>query len=425
MLALMGFLRLGPLGLFAGLLSAVAAPATAHAQAKIVPADGIKTGEETDVEGWAPFLALTSTINLVSNSNVVGQVDGFSTLFGLGITSGADFVKGRHLMRSTLSINESVARTPVIDEWVKTNDVVKAEGLYNYFLTQNLGLFGRLKVETAAFAATDVRGVATDWVEKNPADPTMPIPRNQNSVRQRLASPFHPFTITESAGGFADPIRKPWLNLSFRAGLGGRHTLADEVLLIDDDKATPEVELQRLRDVHQLGAEAFAGVAGKRKDERASYKAGLSILFPFVNNDPDNRSAGALTRVGFEGALNFNVYSWMSIVYTLNVTRDPQLFAKGDELIQVQNTLLLTFQFTVVKKPEKAKAPSKEQLELEEAKKKAEEAEKRALEAEEKLKAQQPPPPPPPATDTPPTPPPGPAPTGPDAPAPAPTTTPP
>lgn len=371
---------------YAVVCASLAASGTAFAQAQIVPGqDAVKAGEKTDVEGWAPFLSLTSTISLISNSSVVGQVDGVSTLFGLGVTGGADYVKDKHLLRNSLSISEGFARTPVIDEFLKTTDSVKLESLYNYFLTQNLGLFGRLKLETSIFPSDDVRGLQTTWVEKNQTDATMPIPLNQLKYRQRLADAFSPFSISESGGGFADPIRKEWLNVSFRAGAGGRHTFAESVLLIDDDKATPEVELQRLRDVHQLGFEAFAGVSGKTKDSRANYKAGLSLLLPFVNNDPDDRGVGKLTRIAFEGQVTFNVYTWMGLVYSLNITKDAQLFARGDEKVQVQNTLLLTFNFTVVKKLEPKKEPTPEQLELEAAKKKVEEAEKRANEAEKKL----------------------------------------
>lgn len=406
--------------------ASLAVSGQAFAQAKIVPVDGIKTAEATDVEGWAPFLSLNSTISLTSNANVVGQVDGFSTLFGLGVTGGADYVKNRHLWRNSLSIAEGFARTPVIDEFLKTNDVVRLESIYNYFVTGNLGLFARLKLETSMFPSDDVRAEPTSWVEKNQVDPTMPIPLNQMRSRQRLSDGFNPFTIQESAGGFADPIRKDWLNLSFRAGIGGRHTFAESVLLMDDDASTPEIELQRLRDVHQLGFEAFGGAAGKTKDGRASYRAGLSLLLPFVNNDPDDRSAAQLARIGFEGQLTFNVYSWMGLVYSLNVTRDPQLFAAGDAKIQVQNTLLLTFNFTLVKKPEKPKGPTPEQLELEAAKKRAEEAERRALEAEQRLQQQATPPAEPAPTEpTPPEPAPSPelmpapgAPPRPDAPSP-------
>ena len=388
--------------------SALAIGGRAHAQAQLVPTADLKSAEKTDVRGWVPFLGLTSTLTLTSNANVVGQVDGFSTMFGLGITGGADYTHDQHVLRSTLSISESFARTPVIDEFVKTNDVVKLEGIYSHFETKTYGEFGRLTLQTSAFPATDVRGVPTSWVEKPGVMGDPVIPLNSGSFRQRLASALHPFTISEAAGGFAEPIRKECLTLSLRLGAGGRSTFANGVLLIDDDKATPEVELLRLSNVHQLGVEAFAGAAGKMKGGKVDYHAGLSVLMPFVNNDAFDRSATSLTRVGFEGAVTFNMYSWMSLVYNLTITRDPQLFPKDNELTQVQNNLLLTFQFTLVKKAEKPKEPTKEELALKAAQDRADTAEKRALDAEQKLEnlAVPPPAPPtPPADPTPPTPP--------------------
>ncbi|MFT3695866.1 MAG: hypothetical protein QM831_22210 [Kofleriaceae bacterium] len=219
-------------------------------------------------------------------------------------------------------------------------------------------------------------------------------------MRQHLADSFSPFTINESAGGFADPVRKSWLNLSFRLGVGGRHTFADGVLLNADDKSTPEIELVRLSDVHQLGIEGFIGATGTTSDKKASYLTGLSVLYPFVNNDSADRSAAALTRIAFETAITFNVYSWMGLVYNLSVIRDPQLFPKGEDRVAVQNSLLLTFNLTVVKKAEKPKEPTKEELELKAANERADAAEKRAKEAEEKLNNQSPSPSPSPSPST-------------------------
>lgn len=358
---------------------------TAHAQAQLVPKDEtLKGAGEDDVEGWNPSLAGTATVNLVSNSNVVGQVDGFSTLFGIGIVGGADYVKAKHLFRGTLSIAESFARTPVVDELVKTNDVVQIDGLYNYFLKKKLGLYGRLTVKTSAFPAVDIRGVETSWVEKG----DVPVPLTTAGFRQRLADPLAPFTLAESAGLFAEPVNKPAFALSLRVGLGGRHTFADDVLLIDDDKATADVvELVRLATVHQLGLEAFAGATGKLKKGKLTYRAGLSVLVPAVNNDKFERGAGALTRIGLESAVTVNVFEWMSLVYSLNVTRDPQLFPEGNELTQVQNSLLLTFKYTLVEKAKKKKKePTAAEKELAEAKARAEAAEKARLEAETKVK---------------------------------------
>src|ERR1041384_8154754 len=152
-------------------------PGTALAQAQIVPSNGIKGAEQTDVEGWTPFLGVTATLSLADNASVVGQVDGFSTLFGLGLTGGADYARDQHLLRTSLTINEGFARTPVIDEFVKTNDTVKLEGLYSYFLTPDFGLYGRLAIATDAFSATDIRATPTSWVETVPGGmPTAPTP---------------------------------------------------------------------------------------------------------------------------------------------------------------------------------------------------------------------------------------------------------
>ena len=363
------------------ILSAVSVSSIASAQTAVIPKDDtLKGAGDEDVEGWSPVLGLAGTLNLVSNSSVVGQVDGTSLLVGLGVSGGADYVKGKDVIRTTLSIAESVARTPVIDEFVKTNDVVAIEGIYNRFLNKKLGLFGRLNIQTSLFPATDIRGEATTWVRKN--DMTTLA---TDAFRLRLADPLHPFTIGQSAGVFFDPKRSDKFSLSLRFGAGGRETFASGVLLIDDDKATDEIELLALNNVYQLGAEAFAGATGKLRDGRLTYRAGLAVLIPFVNNDKDDRSAFALTRVALEGNLTFNVFEWMSLVYSITVTKDPQLFPEGSELTQIQNNLLLTFTYSLVEKKKKAKEPTAAEKELADTKARAEAAETRVKELETSL----------------------------------------
>jgi len=357
---------------------------TAHAQAQLVPGDAPTGAEDKDIQGWNPFLGLTSTISLVDNSSVIGQVDGFSTLFGLGLLGGADFVHDQQLVRTSIALNEGFARTPVVERFVKTNDSVKLDGLYNYFLSKYVGAYGRLNFETSILATTDVRGTPTSWVDATGSAPT---PLTTAGFSQRLAGLFTPFTINEAVGGFADPVREDAFSLALRLGMAGRHTFADGVLVNKDAAMTPEIELLQLSDVHQLGVEMFAGVAGKLDKAKANYKAGLAVLLPFVNNDKFDRSTSSLTRVAFEGNLTYAMSSWLSVVYSLAIIRDPQLFPAGKELVQVQNTILLTFQMNLVKKKqkEKPKEKTKEELELEDARRRADDAEKRANEAERKL----------------------------------------
>lgn len=379
------------------LLAAVLETGLAHAQAKLVETSAPKPAEDKDIQGWNPFLGLTSTISLVDNSSVLGQVDGFSTLFGLGVLAGADYVDGRHLVRTSLTINEGFARTPVVDQFVKTTDSVKLDGQYSYFFTRDFGVYGRSSLATSVLSTTDVRSTPTSWVDTTGMTR---VPLFTDAFSQPLASAFEPFTISEAVGGFADPIRGDEFKLSFRLGAMGRHTLANGVLVNHDDTATPEIELLRLSSVHQLGGEAFAGATGKLVNANANYKVGLAVLLPAINNDKFDRSALALTRVAFEGNVTYAMSSWLSVVYSLAITRDPQLFPADNELIQVQNTLLLTFQMNLVTRREGPRAKTKAELELEDARRRADEAEQRAREAEQQLRRLQAPPPPAPAPDT-------------------------
>jgi len=360
-------------------------PSLVHAQAKLVPSDANKAGDDKDVQGWNTFLGLTATLSLTSNSDVIGQTDGTSTLFGLGLLGGADYVQDKHVFHSSLAINEGFTKTPIVDRFVKTVDTVKLEGLYNYFLVKQAGLYGRLSLQTTFLRSEDVRGTPTTWVDVT--DSAMPVTLATDALEQRLARAFMPLTLTESAGGFYDPIKKEAIEVALRLGMGARETWADGVLVGHDEKATPEVELVHLSDVFQFGIEAFAGATGKLDKGKANYKAGLAVLLPLVNNDKYNRGALALTRVALEANVTYTPTSWLSFVYTAAITRDPQLFPEGKEVVQIQNMLLVTLQLAIVKKKEKPKEKTKEELELEEAKRRAEEAEQRAKAAEDRANA--------------------------------------
>ena len=367
------------------LLSGLCFGSVAHAQAQLVPTDAPKPADEkTVVKGWNPFLAFTGTFNLVSNSNVIGQTDGTSTVIGAGLLGGADYIDGKHFLQLSLSATEAFARTPVIHRFIKSTDSAKLEGVYNYFLSETAGLYGRLSLGTSFFESDDIRGTPTSWVD---ATGMTPVLLTQNGTEQHLADAFKPLTISESAGGFYDPIKKDALALSLRLGVGGRSTFADGVFVNHDDPATmTEVELLELSTVHQLGIEGFAGAIGKLEKGKFNYKAGLAVLLPFVNNDAADRSATALTRVAFEATLTYTMAAWLSVVYSSQIIRDPQLFPAGKDEVQVQNTLLATFQFNLVKKKEAPKPKTKEEQELEDEIKRADEAEKKLKEAEQKLK---------------------------------------
>lgn len=323
-------------------------------------------------------LSTAASVSLTSNKDVVGEIDGFSTLFSLGVTGGLTYINGAHLWQNTLTVNEAWARTPTLDQFVKNNDDLDYESLYNYFILKWFGPFARFNLQTSVFDTTVVTAEAKDYV----------ITRNDGTTdtltgvtEVPLSSSLEPTTFNESIGLFAEPVRSDPLIWKIRIGAGARETLADGVLAVKDDDSTDAIELTELSDVYQGGLEAFTGVEGKLSDGRFTYRAGASALLPFLNNDSQDRTAIDLLRWGLHAGLEASVVEWLSVNYSLNVLKDPQLL----DVAQVQNNVLLTFKYTLIK-PDKAPepTPAKKAANL---RKKAVEAEKKAAEFRDKAAA--------------------------------------
>ena len=356
-----------------------AAPGLAVAQtATYVPEDEIAgAGEESKVDGT---LGVSSTFSLASNQNVVGQVDGFSMLFGVGLLGGVDYLKGSYEMRNTLKLNTAWARTPVIEQFIKTNDVLDVENLHNYFLLKWFGVFGRLSLRTNIFPTEVVLAEPMDFatVDAN-GDPDVIV---SDTRRFRLNDQFSPLTLHESLGVFAEPVKTRPISLSVRLGGGARQTFVDSVYVVDDDDATADItEVQLLDTVIQGGAEAFLGARGSFQEKRVGYQVGASVMLPFLNNDPQDRAATELTRIAAEADVTFGVFSWLNFVYSFKFINDPQLVEEP----QIQNNLMLTFQYTLIERDTTAEETSPS--EVEKAKAAAAAAEAKAAAAEAKAEA--------------------------------------
>ena len=373
--------------LLAGLF-VTAAPAWAMAQTTTyVPEGDIKVNEaelalqEGRMDG---MLALSASFSMASNSNVVGQSDGISLLVGLGLIGGLDYLRGKYEMRNTLSLNEAFSRTPVIDEFIKTNDAIEIENLHNYFLLSWFGVFGRLDAKTNLFKSEDIRTDPVSYVLVGDDGERSEI---VTSERLLLNEAFAPFTLSESVGVFAQPVRNDAFTLMTRVGFGARQTFADGVRVVQDDDDTETIEVTELDNVIQAGAEGFVGVRGGTKDGRATYNVGTSIMIPFLNNDDQDRSATELTRLAAEAQVTFGVFEWLNLVYNFKAIKDPQLL---DET-QLQNNLVLTFQYTLLErstaKPTDVSEVVKAQAAAAAAENKAKLAEERAAEAEARAEA--------------------------------------
>jgi hypothetical protein len=374
------------------LLSASSARADDPATGSGTPTEIVSTTKpaqvdaKTAIEGWNPFVMLTASMNLVENSSVIGQVDGTAMTVAAGVNGGAEYVHDRHNVTLTGLINEGYARTPVIDRFVKITDVAKADGIYNYFVTPNFGGYARLSLATSLFHSNYVAATPSTFVD---VTGKTPVTLATDTQAFHLANAFKPFTATESAGGFFDLVHRREYAVSFRLGIGGRTTFASGSYAIHPNAMDmTAIELLELANVAQLGIEGFAGVNGKLADKDAfTYTAGIAVLLPFVNNDSYDRSATKLTRVATTANLTYAFSKWLSAVYNLSIIRDPELYPAGKDQVQLQNTLLLTFQLGLVTKKEGPKPKTKDQLALEAAQADAAKVAAAAAELQAKVRA--------------------------------------
>lgn len=318
--------------------------ASAQTTVALPPVKGVASKDYVTVEdikrtterpqGFAYGVTLAANLNVASNNDVVGQVNGNSLLFGASALTKLSYLRDRHEWLNTGSLNETFSRTPAVDQFLKSNDLLELQSLYNYFLREWTGPFARVALQTSLFQNYKVTAAPVTYTRSDL--PTGAPAETVTTQRFKLSDGGQPLTINESLGWFFEPVHSDVLTVNGRVGFGGRHTFADGARSVNDKNA-----FTVLSDVHQAGAELFVGVDGKQFSGRLLYNAGLSALFPLINNDDTDRSVLELTKVALQAAMGMGVFSWLSVNYQLKVVRDVQLV----DALQVQNALLLSLQW--------------------------------------------------------------------------------
>ena len=348
-------------------------PAKGVATTAYVPVDDVKRSADKP-QGFSYGVTVAANLNVASNNDVVGLVNGNSLLFGASGLTKLSYLRGPHEWLNTGSLAETVSRTPSIDELIKSNDLLDVQSLYNYFLRDWTGPFARAALQTSLFQNYRVTADTVTYVRDGAPAGTPAEP----SSRFKLSDAGQPLTINESVGWFFEPVHTELMSVYGRVGFGGRHTLAEGARAIKDDKDPQMTTYTVLSDVHQAGAELFVGIDGKEFAGRLIYNLGVSALFPLLNNDDTDRSILELTKVALQGSMGMGVISWLSVNYQLKVIRDVQLV----DAVQIQNMLLLSLQWT---KSSPVLNPPKTQAELD--KERIAELETRAKLAEERAAA--------------------------------------
>jgi len=346
--------------------AAPASPVFAQEKGDFVNDKVVTTKDAVDKrpEGWDATLSVGASVNFVNNSNVAGQLEGSTWTLGANLAGGLDYIGGNNDLRMTLNINETFANTPVLPIFVSTADEIKLEAVYYYTVPKVpwLGPFARAEARSSLLAGVDARAGEPDaltWVSTDDLDPdndpatpppgleTNPIEdRDGNVVGEsfRLRDPLQPLFLKQSVGAFARPITGKRLELEIRLGAGAQEVFADGQFALDDNADTPEIEVKPLQDYQQVGAETAIKASGALAEKRVTYSVVFETLTPFLQSTDDERGAIDLTALELTTKVSFKLVEWASLDYQLRVLRQP-LLVDGP---QVQNSLLLTFGYTLI-----------------------------------------------------------------------------
>lgn len=331
-------------------LGALTLSAPAYAQDKdMVPdaSDAVRSKQEKD--GLDSTLTVGATINFVDNRNVVGQNEGSTWNLGGTVKGGTEYKKGANEVRGALSITENFSRTPIIPEFINSADEAILEASYYYNIIPWAGVFARAEGKSNLFnnyfvSATPVSFAITEL----DGSVTQQGPQDRLLLKD---GPFGLSILKQSVGGFVRPIREDYLDLELRLGAGAQEIFAADQVAVSDDAATANlIEAKRLQNSQQIGAEFGMALKGTLSKDRVVYKSTLEVLTPFYNSiNPQDKSAFELTNFESLTQISFKLVEWASLDYQIKVVRQPLII---DE-VQVQNSLLLTFGYTLIEAAKK------------------------------------------------------------------------
>jgi hypothetical protein len=342
-------------------LSAVEMAMAQETVSKVVleDAEGVTDNSKN---GWQPFLKTNANFALGQSKSVPGNTDGTSFQFGYMINGALDYLSpsGSHEWANLLKWELGYSRTPVVDAFIKSLDIIdfKTSYLYHIPAVPWLGPFTSFRLTTPMLASYEVRSDPTNVIrldvgEKqyvdsagNPTDgdggpvilPTDPrVEQYKSADRIDLTKAFAPLVLRESAGMFAIPVDKEGFKLDIRLGIGAWETFVRNGYVLEDNEATKDfLELRKLEDTVQVGAEAGI-IAGGVLKEIFNYRLSALFMQPFAHSGSSTLKGIDLLNMEFEATAGINLFRYLSINYSFKAYKQPLIVDDW----QIQNSLLI------------------------------------------------------------------------------------
>ncbi len=297
-------------------------------------------GEKGLKNGWHFRLKPSSSFMFSDSNNVIGQTDGYTLTFALNLDSEATMKKDKHEWRNTLSVAESITRTPVLEQFVIDTDSLLFESMYLYSIYDWFGVYGRFALHSSLFPDYDYQASPVAYLIVEPGKIHVP----KNSDHLKLANSFSPLVLKQSAGPFFRPVEREEINVEIMLGLGAWENFSDGVRIVKDDDTTPELEVAILENLYQVGGENIIKIWGDLLDKKIGYLARSELMMPFYESHESDAAEG-LEKMNVDISLrvDFRIVEWMSLAYEFSAVREP---AQLNEW-QVRNMILATLSYAL------------------------------------------------------------------------------
>ncbi len=304
-------------------------------------------------DGWFPDLKVGFNFSFAQSDGVVGVQDGTTLSLGLQLSGSLVYTKRTHEWRTTLGLIHTQTKLPTLEPFVKSADKLDLETIYVYRLPKVkwFGFFVGLKMETPILPGFLLKSDDVTLQIKEPTEKTYkPFAEKPKLAGQegfQLTNAFAPLALKQALGLDFLPLNHSVLRVNIKAGVGAVQLFAQNGLRIDADKSATDklIQLGRLQDYVQIGAEARLNAGGSAFKKLLSYSLSTGVMLPFYSSVTNGKSIPELINFDLAFKLGIQVFKWLAINYALNITYAPLIVP---EKFQVTNNLVLSLTWNVL-----------------------------------------------------------------------------
>jgi len=310
---------------------------------ELLGAGEIALAPETAGEGgWDVNIILGGSVEFNHVKDVVGRTSGQTLDVAAFIETVGAFLTKNHYVYGRLNIELGGAirlEGPDIDDpseepFVTDVDELALDLLYTYRVLPWFGPYVRGSGETNMLKGVLEFSEPTD-VRRLESDGETLISLVPDALDVDLTESFAPIELDAGTGVRFDYSAGFWFSIDARTGLGIRQVFARDSFIVDDDNATPELELRQLSDLTQFGAEA-ALILEFNPFQWLQLKTDSNLLLPF--DTPEQ------PLFDFRGAITIRLGSIASLNYTIRVQEDRRLV----DATQIDQSVLLRFAYKLL-----------------------------------------------------------------------------